>query len=1313
MKDDAVNESITHFIGLFSLTEEQSRLRLDYEEFKAKQANAEEKALLEASSQTRDAPLNLKGYDPELSYKPTPQLPNPPISPSQATPVAPQLPVPAAPLTPLQSAEVAPQAASVPAGSMNFTVPPPSSMAAVVVQKNALLDNDAVGVGAQAGQLAWVQSEAAMAALEALAESLSPFNLPSESLDGDWFEIIDGLVEETEALADAVEALHGAVTEIAETGESTTVVQLEGGTLQVTFASGEAAQGVHLDGVSVDEMPDWTDFLPDRLKEDEEEDEVVAGGTDTADDDAPTETAEATEATEAQAGPAQQSSQAGEGGASQASGSQTTTATGPDPEPAPEHDFSEDFEDGNPGIDAADLGHSIDTGGNTLVNETTVQSTWLDGKVFVVGGDYLRFDGISQTNVLVERDSAPEGVAAAPGGAGNAGAGASETHNFASIETISRKDYEAQKAKEAEEEAAAAAAEAEDPDPEDDALATQPAEGQTGGKDISVSAVSYAEDEPGEETDNPSTDLSGAEAGETPAEDEPAEEDNDSGPVFPTNWAVTTITGDLIQTNWSHQVNFVSDSDTISYGFSAATTTFSTGDNTALNTFNAWELGFQYDMIIVGGNMIDLTLIKQMNVLLDTDSFEAVIYDGGARGGETDVEDRSDAGGGPVPMVRPESPAPDPVTPAAPEAPLHQADDASSEHERETEGTCGPSAPVSPASASTSAAVAEPDTAGAATAEHKSEGTPQTSKAQDAKAEGSDEEAEIAEGGACEGPSSDETPAVSEGPTAATASKDADPALVKSASTATASGTETKKSDGAEETDPSDPAHSTSAKDMVPEETTSSKGTESDVSSGSKTSAVSKSSSDGGCNETARKTETTGASTPSAAKTAQETAAGTDATSAKTKEPTSEEGATKQTTSPSKETAPKTPETGAEKKATTEPKPETTAKSSEPSEGCDSSLVSAQDDDEAPDTVEAASEPCEDSAPAKASPKDASKTDASEGKALKTKDSSTSDAQAPSVSQARTTETSETTASSSTKGEAKTEPTAQACEPQAPTTATTQPADDMAQSDDCEPEAKTTTAAAKNQSEHAKTDAVEETQDQTASKSADGALGDSGKPAEQEGTAETGAEGIEVSLADNLLLNQAKISTVGEDLEAEMDAAYQDTLKSFQDNKQAISSEVMTKPEFADTATLRVLYIEKDFKTVNVVQQTNVLGDDDSVQLAIDEFAAGLREDMEVTMGSNALVNIASVRDSGIDSTVMAKGESYSDALLHQADFVMPEMPDLSNLAAQKALLATEAVAFLSDDMIAPMSAESLKAEMFGQVDIATPSADIMQSMLA
>jgi len=104
-----------------------------------------------------------------------------------------------------------------------------------------------------------------------------------------------------------------------------------------------------------------------------------------------------------------------------------------------------------------------------------------------------------------------------------------------------------------------------------------------------------------------------------PAAGKAAPGDGASAGDFPKHWAVTKIDGDLISMNWIEQFSFVTDNDIHVLSSSGVTTMVTTGGNTTLNDVSLAELGFYYDLIIVGGNIYDGNFIHQMNVLLDND----------------------------------------------------------------------------------------------------------------------------------------------------------------------------------------------------------------------------------------------------------------------------------------------------------------------------------------------------------------------------------------------------------------------------------------------------------------------------------------------------------------------------------------------------------------------------------------------------------------------------------------------------------------------------------------------------------------------
>jgi hypothetical protein len=118
---------------------------------------------------------------------------------------------------------------------------------------------------------------------------------------------------------------------------------------------------------------------------------------------------------------------------------------------------------------------------------------------------------------------------------------------------------------------------------------------------------------------------------------------------------------------------------------------------------------------------------------------------------------------------------------------------------------------------------------------------------------------------------------------------------------------------------------------------------------------------------------------------------------------------------------------------------------------------------------------------------------------------------------------------------------------------------------------------------------------------------------------------------------------------------------------------------------LKVLHIEGDLIKANIVEQHNFLGDSDQIELMLDGFSPG-GGPVKLVTGSNAQLNAAKIHDIGLDSEVMVGGEAYSDALIYQAELVDHEAPPTG---VGMSPLASEAVAFLADDMLEPDGAEN------------------------
>ncbi|MFC0202079.1 hypothetical protein [Paracoccus rhizosphaerae] len=199
--------------------------------------------------------------------------------------------------------------------------------------------------------------------------------------------------------------------------------------------------------------------------------------------------------------------------------------------------------------------------------------------------------------------------------------------------------------------------------------------------------------------------------------------------------------------------------------------------------------------------------------------------------------------------------------------------------------------------------------------------------------------------------------------------------------------------------------------------------------------------------------------------------------------------------------------------------------------------------------------------------------------------------------------------------------------------------------------------------------------------------------------------GVGASGSDNVLFNSASIHSTGVDEYRSLTPFGRDALDAAAHDG---AMPALSQGDLFDDDTLSVLYVTGDLVTMNVVSQVNVLGDNDQVALAA-EAAVQAGSDLKIVTGSNVLANEAVIREFGIDSTVMAGGDIYSDALIHQAGLVESDA-NPTGVAMQG--LANEAVAFLADDMIdGAAGADDAGSPVLLPMD--GGSLDVMQTMLA
>lgn len=360
MRLDKFSEQIAYFIGLFHLADESARHRKDYQEFRLAKAKAEHDPKGEIDQLHFRGSYDLGDPKPGLHYVPGRfDLRGEEVG-SVATPVG--IPVRDVPLRdphphharphPFLDAELhLARHQAIP------ELTPPGSTVLQLVQQTRLLDDDYASVGGHGlGLREMINSGPQFAALSKAALAADPFM----SFDA------QGMPAGGASIADFIDSMARAARDFAanqmddgETSGTTTTIE-NNTTTTVFVASGTAAQGSHLNGLTVDTLPTLKDHLPLALRDTSEsngaEDGGVTGGIN---------------------GPAQSANGA--------------VASGGTPLPHPSVE--------------------ITAGGNMLVNEALDTNKSLFGTVTAVAGDHFELNLIAQVNVYCDTDVVGETLA--------------------------------------------------------------------------------------------------------------------------------------------------------------------------------------------------------------------------------------------------------------------------------------------------------------------------------------------------------------------------------------------------------------------------------------------------------------------------------------------------------------------------------------------------------------------------------------------------------------------------------------------------------------------------------------------------------------------------------------------------------------------------------------------------------------------------------------------------------------------------------------------------------------------------------------
>lgn len=592
MTIDRTTEAIAHFVGLFALSVEKMIQREQYSEFRAAQNARDDLEAINAKPFQINSGYRLKEYDPKLNYAP------PPVASGSAQPATvgavliPQSDVANMPFYGPAGVGIVPaQIASAATIVVSYVLATPSSIVSVTVQLNNLTDNDSLGVGAEEMFVSAVYFDAMVELIAEVAESLQGFAVP----------VLPTAEEGWQGFA------HDALDQIAAAAAAEDMEASQPMNASVEVITGEATIGITINGETADDVPELDDLLPAFFQDDEDiAPEDPGTDDDESDDEDSGDTASLTDedmdiTLSTQGGDSGNDSSDDDGAASPAvsmtlADEVTTTpdedvaatdadtdsddemvsvASGTENADTPEpHDIDNDFEGGRPDSEwAVEDGHQIVAGANTQLNETQVASSWLDADVIAVQGDVIEVDAISQVNVMVGADVVDGQLMDAISTALN-------------IVEIVETSSDAPVEEETEEE---------------------------------VAAADVAEETSTDDTDVGMDDDADIAEPDLDEPEPPLTDDPDPLPYegLPTDSVVVRVDGDVLQINWTVQESYLNDHDSAVVTIGASATYIGLGDNDEFNQTFLTETGFNYDLIFVGGDMIDVNMITQTNVLLD------------------------------------------------------------------------------------------------------------------------------------------------------------------------------------------------------------------------------------------------------------------------------------------------------------------------------------------------------------------------------------------------------------------------------------------------------------------------------------------------------------------------------------------------------------------------------------------------------------------------------------------------------------------------------------------------------------------------
>lgn len=193
-----------------------------------------------------------------------------------------------------------------------------------------------------------------------------------------------------------------------------------------------------------------------------------------------------------------------------------------------------------------------------------------------------------------------------------------------------------------------------------------------------------------------------------------------------------------------------------------------------------------------------------------------------------------------------------------------------------------------------------------------------------------------------------------------------------------------------------------------------------------------------------------------------------------------------------------------------------------------------------------------------------------------------------------------------------------------------------------------------------------------------------------------------IHTGDNLLTNYAAISRIGTEgfggISGDLEAFIQDIL----DRDGTLDMDLGWELSGNGSATMNVLVVTGNYYDFNIISQTNIVADVDTVIQYLPQVCGSGPSMQVVVTGDNVLTNAAAIVDAGSIGDQFLGGTFYDDAILVQTNIIAGDDDEIT--ASSPEAIVGEVVAFLTPDdepepeESAPLSGQAAHHDMIGNM---------------